>query len=187
MAMNLPMLALSLFQSASAAGVSGDACASLIPPALASKLATDLPTYQLPTSNDLGEARNSQLNTSGDWPCPLVVLGDFDGNGSLDRALILKARQSGSARLIGASNNNGQWQITLNEEWPLPLSDSELRPVEPGFYQREDAIKQPAEQLDQLASLQAEYASFSAGKLDGRTAVYALVNGKWQKLTLRDQ
>ncbi|MGE0115797.1 MAG: hypothetical protein AB7T07_13050 [Steroidobacteraceae bacterium] len=187
MPVTLPVLALSLLPAAAATSSFNDACAALIPPALASKLATDLPGYQLPDSGDAGEQRNQSIAEQGDWPCPFVVPGDFDGNGSLDRALLLKPRQSGTARLIGAMNNNGQWQLSLSEDWPLALNDSELSPKESGLYQREDAIRQPVEQLDQLASLQAEYACFTAGKLNGQYAVYALVNGKWQKLTLRDQ
>lgn len=179
----LPLLALSLFQSAAG----GDACASLIPPALANKLAAELPGYALPESADTGEQRSVELSASGDWPCPYVVLGDFDGNDQLDRAILLKPRQAGSARLIGVQNNQGQWQITLSEDWPLPLNDSALRVREAGLYQSEEAIKQPAEQLDQLASLQAENTAFTAGKVNGPYAIYALINGKWQKLGLRDQ
>lgn len=182
----LPMLALSLLQAPVA-----DACAALIPASLANKVAAELPSYQLPQSADMGEARSAELSSSGDWPCPYVVLGDFDGNEQLDRAILLKPRQAGNARLIGALNNpgqgQGQWQITLNEDWPLALADSELRPREAGLYQSEDAIRQPTEQLDQLASLQAENTAFTAGKLNGQYAIYALINGKWQKLTLRDQ
>lgn len=183
----LPWLALSLLQPAVAAGVNSDACAALIPSALAAKVAAELPAYQLPNSNDAGEQRSKDLNISGDWPCPFIALGDFDGDEALDRALLLKPRDSGMPRLIGVANNNGQWQITLSEEWPLALSDSELAPHEAGLYQNDSAIKQPVEQLDQLASLQADYAGFTAGKLNGARTLYALVNGKWQKLTLRDQ
>lgn len=190
MATTLPLLALGLL-SAAAANADSDACAALIPPNLAAKLAADLPAYQLPTSNDAGEQRNKDLSASGDWPCPFVVPGDFDGNGTLDRALVLKSKEAGSARLVGimnnGGNNNGQWQIMLSEDWPLALSDTELSPKEPGLYQREEAIKQPVEQLDQLASLQSDYAGFAAGKVNGQYALYALINNKWQKLTLRDQ
>ncbi|MGC3982625.1 MAG: hypothetical protein QM808_15355 [Steroidobacteraceae bacterium] len=187
---SLALLAWSLLPTAAAAGLSNDACASLVPPALAARVTADFSAYQLPSSDDAGEGRNAALNASGSWPCPFVVLGDFDGNGTLDRALLLKSRQGGNAgnpRLIGALNNNGQWQVTLSEDWPLALGDSELVPKEAGFYQREEAIKQPVEQLDQLASLQTDYASFTAGKMGGQFAIYALVNGKWQKLTLNEQ
>jgi len=187
MAIMPTLLALGLFQSAIAADVGNDACAVLVPAALATRISNDFPAYQLPSSGDAGEARNKALDASGDWPCPFVVLGDFDGNGTLDRAVVLKPKQPGNARLIGALNNNGQWQITLSEEWPLALGDTELSPEEPGLYQRDDAIKQPVAQLDQLASLQADYAGFKAGKPNGQYALYALIDSKWQKLTLNEQ
>jgi hypothetical protein len=187
MAITLSLLALGLFQSAAATNASSDACAALIPSALSAKLATDLPAYQLPASSDAGEARNKALDAAGDWPCPFVVVGDFDGNGALDRAVVLKPKQPGSARLIGALNNNGQWQTTLSEEWPLSLTDTALEPKEAGMYQRDEAIKQPVAQLDQLVSIQADYAAFTAGKVNGQYAVYALINGKWQKLTFSEQ
>ena len=187
MAITLTLLALGLFQSSTSPGVGSDACAALIPSALVAKLATDWPAYQVPSSGDAGDTRIKALDAAGDWPCPFVIAGDFDGNGTLDRALLLKPKQPGSARLIGALNNNGQWQITLSGEWPLALSDSLLEPKEPGLYQREDAIKQPVAQLDQLVSMQTDYAGFAAGKLNGQYALYALINGKWQKLTLNEQ
>ncbi len=182
----LPLLALSLFQTAAAAEQAADDCASLVPPALLARIATDLPAYQLPVSSDAGAQRLKDIATSGDWPCPFISLGDFDGNESLDRVLLLKSRQNSTARLIGALNNKGQWQISLSEDWPLALTDSELHSQEAGFYQREEAIRQPAAQLDQLVSLQAEYTGFIVGKVNGMQAMYAWVNGKWQKLTLRD-
>lgn len=162
-----------------------DACATLIPPALSSRIAGELPGYQLPQITDAGDARVRDIATQGDWPCPFVVAGDFDGNGSLDRALLLKGPNG--VRLVGALNQQGQWRLSLSEEWPLPLTDSELLPLESGLYQRADAINQPVAQLDQLAGLQAEHAGFRAGKVNGRYAVYFLFETHWQKLTMKDE
>lgn len=175
------LLAQALAQPVAAA----DACAVLIPPALSSRLAADMPGYQLPQVADAGEARIKDITGKGGWPCPFVVAGDFDGNGSLDRALLVKS--AGGIKLIGVLNNQGQWQLSLSEDWPLPLTDSELIPIESGLYQRSDAITQPVAQLDQLANIQAENPGFSAGKAAGRYAVYFFVNSKWQKLTMKDE
>jgi hypothetical protein len=181
----LPLLVV-LLATAQADDLSADACASLIPPALANRLAADLPNYRLPTSADAG-ARLKDIANQGDWPCPFVVIGDFDGNGWLDRALLLPAKGEGNARLVTVSNLQGQWQLSLNEEWPLPLSSSELRPLEAGLYQRADATLQPAAMLDQLASLQADFSALRAGQSGGEYRVYALVNGHWQKLSMPAQ
>ena len=162
-----------------------DACAALVPASLSAKLVADFPGATLPSSVDAGEVRTRDIATRGDWPCPFVVAGDFDGTGTLDRALLVKFA-NGTTKLIGALNNNGQWQLSLNDDWPLSLAESELRPMEPGLYQRSDAIDHPDSRLDQLSSIQAENSGFAASKLNGRRAVYFLIGDQWQKLTIKD-
>jgi len=180
----MPLPLLLLAQALAQPVLAADACAVLIPPALNARITADLPGYELPQALDAGDARNKDIAVKGSWPCPFVVAGDFDGNGSLDRALLVKSPNG--TKLIGVLNTQGQWQLSLLEDWPLTLGDSELMPVESGLYQRSDAITQPVAQLDQLASLQGENSGFSAGKVAGRYAVYFFINNKWQKLTLRD-
>jgi hypothetical protein len=181
----MPFALILLAQALAQPVVSADACGALIPPALSSRLSADMPGFQLPQSTDAGDTRVKELAANGGWPCPFVVAGDFDGNGSLDRALLIKS--ASGVRLISVLNNQGQWQVSMSEDWPLSLAESELSPIEPGLYQRGDAITQPVAQLDQLASLQADNGGFSAGKIAGRYAVYFYINSKWQKLTLKDE
>ncbi|HEX2585002.1 MAG TPA: hypothetical protein VHL14_07715, partial [Steroidobacteraceae bacterium] len=165
--------------------VSLEACAALVPASLSAKLVADFPGMTLPSSVDAGDVRTRDIASRGDWPCPFVVAGDFDGSGTLDRALLVKSAD-GTIKLIGALNNNGTWQISLNDEWPLSLAESELRPMEPGLYQRNDAIDHPDSKLDQLSSIQAENSGFAGSKVNGRRAVYFLVGDQWQKLTIKD-
>jgi len=165
--------------------VPADACAALVPPALSARINADLPGYSLPSSNDAGELRNREIATRGDWPCPFVVAGDFDGNGTLDRVLLVKASH-GATKLLGALNLNGEWQLSLSEEWNVPLIDSELSPMGSGLYQRSDAVDHPVAQLDKLSSIQAESDGFSAGKINGRKAVYFYIDNHWQKLTIKE-
>jgi len=184
----LALLAFGLFSDAHAGDANVDACAAWMPSALMTKLTTDLPGYRLPSSTDAGGDRLKSIASEGDWPCPFVVIADFDGNGSLDRAVLMPAKSGTGARLVAAFNNQaqgqGQWQLSLSEDWPLPVAASELRPMEPGLYQRSDAIAQPVAQLDQSVGLQADFAGFRAGKPEGDYAIYAVVNGHWQKLTM---
>ena len=174
-----------LARAAVQAVLPADACAALIPPALSARLATELPGYVIPVSSDAGDARSREIAVRGDWPCPFVAVGDFDGDGLLDRVLLVKSPQ-GSAKLIAVVNNNGEWRISFSEDWSLPLTESELRSMEPGLYQRSDAIDHPDAKLDQLSSIQADNSGFAAGKLNGRRAVYFLVGEHWQKLTIKD-
>jgi len=180
----LPLIAISLLTTAQAGGSSSDACASLIPPALNMQLTTALPDYRLPSSEDAGAERLKAITAQGDWPCPFIVLSDFDGDGRLDRAMLLPARNGDGARLLVALNAPDQWLFSLSEDWPMAMNLSELRPLESGLYQRNDAIAQPAAQLDQLQSLQADFSSFRAGNTGAEYNLYALVGGHWQKLVM---
>jgi hypothetical protein len=162
-----------------------DACATLVPPALSARITADLPGYSVANSNDAGEARVKEIASRGDWPCAFVVAGDFDGDGYLDRAMLIKSAQ-GKIKLISALNLSGEWQLSLSEEWAVPLTESELRPLQAGLYQRSDAIDHPVAQLDKLPSIQAENDGFSAGRINSRRAVYFFVHDRWQKLTIKD-
>ncbi len=161
-----------------------DACAALIPPALSARINSEMPGYALPLSGDAGDNRTRDIANRGALPCPFVVAGDFDGDGALDRALLVKSTQG--IKLIVMLNHDGQWQLSLNEDWPMPLIDSELEPKEPGLYQRNDAIDHPVAQLDQLPSIQAENSGFAIAKIHGHRVIYFLINDHWQKLTIKD-
>lgn len=163
-----------------------DACASLVPSGLATKLQAEEPGFELPSAQDAGSARLQSIATSGDWPCPFIVLGDFDGNGALDRALLIKNPGTQGVKLVVALNSDGAWQIKLAEDWGLTLAESYLKPMEPGLYQRSDAGAKPAAELDLLNGIQSDSPGFAAGKPEGRYAAYFFLNGRWQHLWMQD-
>lgn len=162
-----------------------DACANLLPPALVSKLQTEQPGFELPRAAQAGEARLQLIAKTGAWPCPFITLGDFDGNGWLDRALLL-SDSNGAVRLVAALNTEGSWQLALNEEWGIAMVDSYLQPLEAGLYQRHDASSKPAAELDLLGSIQSDSPGFTAGKWNGRYAVYFFQESAWRHLWMQD-
>ena len=167
-----------------------DVCALLVPPRLASKLRAEEPGFELPKAADAGQARLQTLAQTGGWPCPFVVLGDFDGNGWLDRVVLLKnpapAPGTATGRLVAALNTEGSWQLKLAEDWGLPLQESFVHAMEPGLYQRSDASSTPAAELDLLQTIQSDVPGFAAGKLNERHAVYFFQDGVWQRLWMRN-
>jgi hypothetical protein len=188
MFLELILLAKSVATPAPAAPPSAppDACAALIPPGLAAQLQAEQSGFELPKAADAGETRLQAISASGAWPCPFVALGDFDGDGNLDRALLLRNPSSGTVKLIAALNMSGAWQIKLAEDWGVPLADSYLQPLEPGLYQRSDASTKPAAELDLLNSIQSDSAGFAVGKLAGAYAVFFFQNAAWQRVWLKD-
>jgi len=158
-----------------------DACAALIPPKLAEVVLRENPGFQLPRSTDASAERLQRIENSGDWPCSYVAAGDFDGNGSLDRAILLKSTSATAVRVVAALNIDGSWQLTLSQEWAIPMESAYLKPVEPGLYQRPKSTAAPAAELDKAAPLESDRPGFEAGEEKGRSVVFFFQDAGWQR------
>src|SRR5262245_55034488 len=104
------------FAAAAVASTSAtDICLAMVPPRLAAELTAQYPDYALALLTDVPVERLLAEAESGSWPCPFVAIADFDGDGSLDRAVLLKHKTESSVRLIAARND------TTNKKWLLEL------------------------------------------------------------------
>lgn len=160
-----------------------DLCQAMLPPGLIVKLALTQSQHELPRLSDIPiDALNAHA-TKGGWPCPLVGLGDFDGDMRWDRALMLRHKTDSTVRVIAALNTDAGWEIALQLDWPLTIGEVELEPLLPGLYEQARAGNATA-QLDNLASIQADNAGFLAGQRNGRKAGYFYINGAWQHVWL---
>jgi hypothetical protein len=160
-----------------------DLCQAMLPPGLVVKLALSQSQYELPRLMDVpGETLKAQA-IEGGWPCPLVAIGDFDGDSRWDRALVLRHKTDSTVRVIAALNTESGWEIGLQIDWPLAIGEVELEPLGPGLYEQARAGSAAA-QFDNLASIQADNAGFLAGQRNGRQAGYFYVNGAWQHVWL---
>lgn len=167
-----------------------DVCTTMVPPRLAAQLQRDLADYLLPQLTDAGVNRLKEIADRGAWPCPFVVLGDFEGDGTWDRAILLKHKSLPSVKLITARNVNGLWQIDLQMDWPIAIATAMVEPLSAGLYeQRKTPVKagvSPAVQLDNLVSIQADHAGFSVGQAEGAKLAYFYQNDGWQHLLLEE-
>ena len=187
---NSPMLIAALAAAAaianSAPTPATDVCAAMIPPRLAALIARENPDYILPRSNDVRSERANTIAERGGWPCPFVAIGDFDGDGSLDRALVLKHKTESTVRLIAARNVDGMWRIELQKDWPVALSAAVVEPLEAGFYEQTKSGHNTAAQLDNLNSIQSEHTGLLAGQVEGAKAAYFYQNNAWQEIWVEE-
>jgi len=160
---------------------------AMIPPRLAAQIAREHPDYVLPRLTDVHADRLSNITERGGWPCPFVAIGDFDGDGNLDRALVLKHKSEPAVRLIVARNVEGLWHIELQKDWPIAIAVATVEPLEAGLYEQTQAGRNnAAAQLDNLNSIQSDHTGFLAGQDSGAKAAYFYQNNAWQQIWLED-
>jgi hypothetical protein len=163
-----------------------DICLAMVPPSLAALLAREQPNYVLPLLTDAHVDRLMNIAATGGWPCPFVAIGDFDGDGSLDRALVLKHKVEPSVRLIAARNVDGMWRIELQKDWPIVLNAAVVEPLEAGLYEQTKTGHNAAAQLDNLNSIQSDHAGFLAGQTESAKAAFFYQNNAWQQIWVDD-
>ncbi|HYM36724.1 MAG TPA: hypothetical protein VET48_15095 [Steroidobacteraceae bacterium] len=163
-----------------------DVCLAMIPPRLAVQLERENPDHALPTLTDAPVDRLMATAASGGWPCPFVAIGDFDGDGNLDRALVLRHKTEPSVRLIVARNEGTKWHIEIQTDWPIKITEASVEPLEAGLYEQTKGGRDAAKQIDNLKSIQSDHAGFLAGPTEGSKRAFFLVNGAWQDIWLED-
>jgi hypothetical protein len=165
---------------------SNDACAAMIPPRLAAIVIAANPDYALPSLADAKPDRLSAIADRGDWPCPFVAAADFDGDGNLDRALVLRHKNQPGVRIVAARNIDGMWRIEVQKDWPIPMASVVVEPLEAGLYEQKRSGRPPAAELDNLVSIQSDHAGFLAGQDDDGKQAFFFVNNAWQTISVDD-
>ena len=183
------MLAILLVATAAAApSPANDICLAMVPPRLAEQMTRDHPDYLAPKLTDAHVDRLLAIADSGSWPCPFVAIADVDGDGALDRAVMMRHKTQASVRLLVARNVDGMWRIELQKDWPIAITAAVVEPLEPGLYEqkRSGSNANAAAQLDNLNSLQSDDPGFLAGLAEGAKAALFFQNAKWQEMWLED-
>jgi hypothetical protein len=176
-----------LLAAAAAPTTASDICLAMVPPRLTAQIERDHADYAMPRLTDSPIERLMSNAETGGWPCPFVAIADVDGDGSLDRAVLLKHKTQSTVRLIAARNVEGMWRIELQKDWPIAMGAAIVEPLEAGLYEQARAsgtaaTQTPAAQLDNLNSIQSDHAGFVAGQLESAKAAYFFQNGKWAEL-----
>jgi hypothetical protein len=185
-AMLLILLTATALATTPAPSPANDICLAMVPPRLAALLTHEQPDYVLPQLTDAPVDRLMNIASQGGWPCPFVAIADVDGDGNLDRAVLLKHQSEPATQLITARNVDGQWRIEVQKEWPIALSAAVVEPLEAGLYEQAATGRNTAAQLDNRLSIQADHAGFLAGQTEGAKAAFFYQNNAWQQIWIDD-
>jgi hypothetical protein len=184
---NATMFALVLLATSIAApSPANDVCLAMVPPRLAAQITREHPAYALPLLTDSPADRLLAEAEKGSWPCPFAAVADVDGDGTLDRAVLLRHKTEPAIRLVLARHVDNGWRIDLQKDWPLNLTAAVVEPLEAGLYQQSAAGPDAGRHLDTLNSLQSDHAGFLAGQAEGAKAAFFFQNDAWQTLWLAD-
>jgi hypothetical protein len=105
--------------AASAPANAADACAGQMPPALVARFAKTHPGWRMPVENDNLAEDIAAARARGHSGCLGVAAGDYDGDGRLDRALMLVAPDGARWQLVVALDRPRGWKV----EALLPAAD----------------------------------------------------------------
>jgi hypothetical protein len=159
-----------------------DICLAMLPPRLSATLERGQPDYALPLLTDASPDRLLANAQAGGWPCPFAAVADFDGDGDLDRAVLLRHKNEIGVRLVIARNEGGEWRIELQKDWPIALTSATLEPLEAGRHEQTKAGVDVAAQLDTLNVIEADHPGFLAGQTEGAKAAFFFQNGAWREM-----
>jgi len=182
------MIFVSLLAATSIAAPSpaNDICLAMVPPKLSAQIAVEHPDYAIAKLTDALVDRLLAIADAGGWPCPFVAIADVDGDGTLDRGIMLRHKTQASVRLLLARQIDDKWRIELQKDWPIPITAALVEPLEAGLYEQKRAGTSTAAQLDNLNSIQSDNAGFLAGQDESAKAAFFYQNSKWQELWIED-
>lgn len=179
------LVALAATISLASPTAANDICLAMLPPRLAVTLERGNPDHALPLLTDAAPDRLLAIAQSGSWPCPFVAAADFDGDGDLDRAVLLKHKTDSGVRLVLARNDD-EWRIDFQKDWPIAPNAALVAPLEAGLYEQAKAGPDAAAQLDSLNSIQADHPGFLAGQAEGAKAAFFYLNGAWREMWVEE-
>jgi len=132
--MVLLLLVLAL-QTTAVASSPRDVCDAKIPDALKRATQKRFPDYELPDASDHPDwqVENNKAHGGGDG-CLSVALGDFDGDGQGDAALLLRSTKRTHSLLVVALRAKKGWTIGRLTEWHRERSTLYLATASPGAY-----------------------------------------------------
>ncbi len=182
----VPRLAfVALLLAHSLLGGSTDVCEQKVPAPLKRALTAKFPGLRPAWSTDQAEDATQFNKRAGGDGCITVAVGDFDGDGQKDVALLLTNPESDAIRLVVALHRAASWAIYRLPTWCEAVSACYVETVKPGLFKRSEALDTPLspDERDQIESLTENVIS---GTVESTGIVYVYSKGKWHYVWVSD-
>jgi hypothetical protein len=137
------------------------------------------PRYRLPRLSDNLEEDRAYYRRQGHSGCLGVTSGDFNGDGSEDSAVLLRAIDGRSAVLVAALRVGPEWQAqTLRRFEKRELLNLYVTTVAPGEYKRAEYLDGPLE-AGEVAAFRSERHGIATGTTEASSVLYFWTPERW--------
>jgi hypothetical protein len=167
-------------------GAPQDLCKQKIPAALNDVLRVQFPRFRPARLTDQSGDDTRLNKRSGGDGCVSVGIGDFDGDGQKDIALLMTNGQPNSIRLVVALTRGRSWTISRLPTWCATISRCYVRTVKPGLYKRSLADASPISSPDERDQIESKTENVMSGTTEATGVVYVYIQGRWRYVWVSD-
>jgi hypothetical protein len=167
-------------------GDSPDPCEQKVPAPLKTLLSSKFPGFHPARLSDQ-TADDIQVNKqSGGDGCITVAVGDFDGDGRPDIALLLTNPKSDAVHLVAALRRGASWAVYQLPTWCKSVSACYVKTEKPGRFRRSRSLDAPLSPPDERGQIESRTENVISGTVDATGIVYVYKQGEWQYVWVSD-
>jgi hypothetical protein len=164
-------------------GAETDICDQKVPSSLKRVLAEKYPGFRPGLMNDQDPDATRDNQKRGGDGCLTVSIGDFDGNGIKDVAVLMTRgvsnRKTDTVRLVIALQRPGTWALYPLKTWCATIDSCYVQTERPGLYNRAETLDGPVSEPGERTTLRSRNDVVLSGTLEAVAIVYAYSSGKW--------
>jgi hypothetical protein len=167
---------------------SEDACANKLPPNLIDQLKARFPHHRVPVSSDNEAWAVESDRRSGGDGCLGIAKGDFDGDGTIDFAVLLSPSGDTTSPLIVARGDSQAYRLDSLDVSTGPRRIYYVSALVPGRYQRTEILSDDSVALEpgELAVFESKRPGIVTGALEDGAVAYFYNGQRWVHVWLSD-
>jgi hypothetical protein len=157
-----------------------------IPESLKTQIAKQFPNYRLPKISDNDADSIAYFRQQGSNGCLGVANADFDGNGTIDYAILLTELKRDNSLLVAALLKKKDWVIEKLFELGSDRARLYVGSVEPGRYDRVESIDESKLEPGEVYSYTSKLPGIVTGLLESSGVVYFRTSKGWIHVWISD-
>ncbi len=163
-----------------------DVCEQKVPASLRRTLGLKFPGFRLPRLADQSRDASQFNKRAGGDGCVTVAMGDFDGDGRRDIAVLLVNPESHAVRLVVALRRDSDWAVSSLPTWCGRIDTCYVETAKPGVFKRSEALDTPLSPPDERDQIASRTENVMTGTIESTGIVYVYTNGTWPYVWVSD-